>query len=108
MWKHNNSLYEKSTYVNSVKKKQQNVWEYLKYKIRKFSKKLSKEAARSKNIVYSASEARLKISGSKIRYRDDPEYVHCKEELAKLYEGKINGAIIRSSCDITVLIFPSN
>ena len=28
-----------------------------------------------------------------------PEYVHCKEELDKLYEGKINGAIIRSRCD---------
>ena len=36
---------------------------------------------------------------SKIRYRGDPEYVYCKEELGKLYEGKINGAIIRSRYD---------
>ena len=41
----------------------------------------------------------MKILESKIRDRDDPEYVHCKEELDKLYEGKINGAIIRSRCD---------
>ena len=36
---------------------------------------------------------------SKISDRDDPEFVHCKEENDKLYEGKINGAIIRSMCD---------
>ena len=29
-------------------------------------------------------------------YRDDPEYNHCKEVLDKLYQGKINGVIIRS------------
>ena len=42
---------------------------------------------------------KLKILGSKIRYRDDPEYIHYEEELDKLYQGKINGAIIRSRCD---------
>ena len=113
LWKHNNSLCEKSAYINSMKKHistlenlknenitdEQSVWEYLKYEIRKFSKKFSKEAARSKKIESSALETKLKILESKIRDRDDPEYVHCKEELDKLYEGKINGAIIRSRCD---------
>ena len=33
---------------------EQSVWEYLKYKIRKFSKTFSKEAARSKKIESSA------------------------------------------------------
>ena len=42
---------------------------------------------------------KLKILGSKIRYRDDPEYIHYEEELGKLYQGKINDAIIRSRCD---------
>ena len=73
--------------------------EYLKYEIRKFSKKSSKEAARSKKIESPSLKTKLKILESKIRYGDYPEYVHCKEELDKLYEGKINGAIIRSRCD---------
>ena len=114
LWKHNNSLCEKSTYTNSMKKHiistlaslknenitdEQSVCEYLKNDIRKFSKKSSKEAACSKKIESSALEAKLKKLESKIRDRDDSEYVHCKEELDKLYDGKINGAIIRSSCD---------
>ena len=36
---------------------------------------------------------------SKIGYRDDPKYIHCKEELDKLYQGKFNGAITRSRCN---------
>ena len=65
----------------------------------KTSKKFSKEAARSKKIESSTLETKLKILESKIRYRDDPEYIHCKEELDKFYQGKINSAIIRSRCD---------
>ena len=112
LWKHNNSLCEKTTYINGMKKyiistlenlkneditDEQTVWYYLKYKIRKFFKIFSKEAARSKKIESSALETKLKILESKIRDRDNPEYVHCKEELDKLYEGKINGPIIGSS-----------
>ena len=75
LWKHNNSLCEKSAYINSMKKHistlenlknenitdEQNVWKYLKYKIRKFSKNFSKEAARSKKIESSAVKTKLKI-----------------------------------------------
>ena len=72
LWKHNNSLCEKSTYINSMKKHitsaleklknenitdEQIVWEYLKYEIRKFFK----EAVRSKKIESSALETKLKI-----------------------------------------------
>ena len=64
---------------------EQSVWEYLKYKIRKFSKTFSKEAARSKKIESSAWETKLKLLESKIHYRDDAEYIHYKEELDKLY-----------------------
>ena len=113
LWKHNNFLCEKGTYINSMKKHistlenlknenitdEQTVWEYLKYEIRKISKIFSKKAARSKKIESSALETKLKILESKIRYRDDPEYIHCKEELDKLYQGKINGVIIRSRCE---------
>ena len=64
-WKHDNSLCEKSTYINGMKKyilstlenlKNENItdeqsgWEYLKKEIRKFSKYFSKEAARSEKI----------------------------------------------------------
>ena len=75
LWKHNNSLCEKSIYINSMKKHitstlenlknenitdEQSVWEYLKYK-KKISKKASKEAVRSKKIESSALETKLKI-----------------------------------------------
>ena len=59
--------------------------EYLKYEIRKFSKKISKEAVQSNKIESSALKTKLKILETKISYRDDPESVHCKEELEKLY-----------------------
>ena len=72
------------------------MWECLKYKIRKFSKNFSEEGARSKKIESSAFETKLKILESEIRYRDDPKYIHCKEELDKLYQGKINGALLEA------------
>ena len=75
------------------------MWGYLRYELRKCSTNFSKEAARSNKIESSALETKLKVLESKIRYRDDPKYIHCKEELYKLYHGKINGAIIRSRCD---------
>ena len=92
LWKHNNSLCEKSTYIQTIKKHistlenlkneiildEQSVQEYSKYEIRKFSKTVSERAACSKKTESSALETKLKILGSKIRYRGDPEYVHCK------------------------------
>ena len=73
-------------------------WEYLKCKIGKFSKTFCQEAACSNKIKSSGLETKLKVLASKIRFRDDPQYIHCKEELEKLYQEKINGATIRSSC----------
>ena len=37
--------------------------------------------------------------GSKIRYREDLEYIQFKEKLDKLYQEKVNSATIRSRCD---------
>ena len=90
---HNNSFSEKSSYINYMTK------HIISTEIRKFSKNFCKEAARSKKIESSALETKLKILEPKIRYRDDPEYIHCKEELDKIYQGKINGALIRSKLD---------
>ena len=113
LWKHNNSLCEKSTCINSMKKdvistlenfKNENntdehsMLEYLKYEITKSSKNFFKEAGRSKKIESSALETKLKILESKIRYSNDPEHIHCKEEPEKLHQEKIDGAIIRSRC----------
>ena len=77
LWKHSNSLCAKRKYINSVKNH-----------IILFSK-----------IESSTLETKLNILACKFHYRDDPEYVHCKEELDTLYEGKIEDAIIRSRCD---------
>ena len=54
---------------------EQSVWEYLKYKIRNFSKNVSKEDAHSIKIEFSALETKLKILESKIRYRDDHDNI---------------------------------
>ena len=75
------------------------VWKYLKYEISKVFKIFCKEAARSNKIESLALETKLKILESKIRYKDDSKYINCKEELDKLYQGKINGATIRNRCD---------
>ena len=66
---------------------EQSVREYSKYRIRKFSKIFSKEADRSKKTEYSPLKTTLKILEPRIRYKVDPEYIHCKEQLGKLYEG---------------------
>ena len=52
---------------------------------KKISKKFSKEAVQSNKIESSALKTKLKILQTKSSYRDDPESVHCKEELDKLY-----------------------
>ena len=62
---------------------EQSVWEYLKYNIRKFSKIFSKEATRSNK---TALETKLNMLESKICFRGNPENIHCKEELDKLYQ----------------------
>ena len=63
------------------------------------SKFFSKEAACSNKIESSASETKLNILESKICFREDLEYIQYKEKLDKLYQEKINSAIIRSRCD---------
>ena len=106
---HNNSVCENSGYINSMKKhvisalenlkyeNEQSVWEYLKCKIKRSSENVSKEAARSNKTESSVLEPKLKILVSKIRYKNDPKYIHCKEEFDKLYKGKINSAIIKKA-----------
>ena len=63
-----------------------------------FLKKFLKKLLVLKKIKSSALKTKLKILDSG-NIRDNPEYVHCKEELHKLFQEKINGAIIRSRCN---------
>ena len=65
------------------------VFEYLNYEIEDCSNKIES----------SALETKLNILESKIRYREDLEYIQCKEKLDRLYQEKINSAIIRSRSD---------
>ena len=74
------------------------VWIF-KLRIRRLSKFFSKEAVCSNKIESSALETKLNILESKICFREDLEYFQCKEKLDKLYQEKINSAIIRSRCD---------
>ena len=83
MKKHVISTYKNLKNWNITDK--QSVWEYLKYEIRGISKKNSEEAVHSNKIESSALEAKLKTLESKIRFRDGPEYIPCKENLQKSY-----------------------
>ena len=57
------------------------------FKIR--DKILSSEAARSDKMEFSALEAKSKTFESKLRFRDDPEYIDCKEDFTNYIKKKL-------------------
>lgn len=75
------------------------MWKQLKYKTRNIFKTFTKEAAHSNKTESPALETKLKILEPKIRWRGNPEYIDCKEELDKTYQVKTDSAIIRNRCD---------
>ena len=110
------SLCEKITYINGMKNiistlanlKNKNITDdlkylkylnYLKHKVKKFFENFIREVAHSMKIESSALKTKLKILESKIHYRDNTKYIHCKEKLDKIFQEKDDGAIIRSRLD---------
>ena len=102
LWKHNNSWCMNITYTDSMKKtlylsKKTGQWkyywwtervcEYLNYEMELFLNFFSKEAVRSNKVESSALATKLNILESKIRYRQDLEYIQCKGKLDKLEVG---------------------
>ena len=71
-------------------------WEYLKYKIKKFSIKFSKAQIKKLRLEKFLLE-NLKNLESNTSYHE--EYNDCKTQLQQIYKIKANGIKIRSKCE---------
>ena len=74
-------------------------WEYLKYKIRKFSIHFSKGIVRNKKTEKTCLENKLKALQNSPSFVNNPEYIETNEKLDKIYQEKANGNRIRSKCN---------
>ena len=98
LWKFNNSLIENEEYALQIKKfildnlnelfnenilDDQVNWEYLKYNIRKYTIKFSKELAKITNKTIDDLETKLKHYGKHENYVDNIDYKVCKQQLDK-------------------------
>ena len=114
LWKFNNSLIENAEYVLQMKKfildtlnelfnenilDDQVIWEYLKYNIRKYTIKFSKELAKNTNKTIDDLETKLKHYEKHENYVDNIDYKVCKLQLDEIYEKKAKGIRIRSKCN---------
>ena len=103
LWKFNNSLIENEEYVLQMKKfildtlnelftenilDDQVKWEYLKYNIRKYTIKFSKELAKNTNKTIDDLETKLKHYEKHENYVDNIDYKVCKLQLDEIYEKK--------------------
>ena len=103
LWKFNNSLIENEEYVLQMKKfildtlnelftenilDDQVKWEYLKYNIRKYTIKFSKELAKITNKTIDDLETKLKHYGKHENYVDNIDYKVCKQQLDEIYKKK--------------------
>ena len=74
-------------------------WEYLKYNIRKYTIKFSKELAKNTNKTIHDLETKLKLYEKPENYVDNIDYKVCKLQLDEIYEKKAEGIRIRSKCN---------
>ena len=75
------------------------IWEYLKYNIRKYTIKFSKELAKSTNKITTDLKTKLKHFENHENYVDNIDYQVCKQQLDEIYEKKGKGIKIRSKCE---------
>ena len=88
-----NELFNENILDDQVK------WEYLKYNIRKYTIKFSKELAKNTNKTIDELEAKLKHYEKLENYVDNIDYKVCKQQLDEIYEKKEKGIKIRSKCN---------
>ena len=116
LWKFNNSLINNEDFIEKMSlhikiilkvfdneniSDDQVKWEYLKYKVRKFT------IHSSKNLAKSIRDERIKLE-EKIKnleknavsdLNNNQEYINCKSNLESIYQTKVDGIRIRSKCD---------
>ena len=115
LWKFNKSLISDSKYIESMKKHicetlclldNQHIidehlrWEYLKYEIRKFTKKYAKAIAENLRKEKDSLEKELKHLETNLKnYKTSQKYLDCISKLDEIYSRKADGVRIRSKCD---------
>ena len=114
LWKFNNSLLLNKEFVTKMRnyvhlkingRDHENInddqirWEFLKYKVRKFSRKFSKNLAKELKEELKIFENKLKLYEQNLKCFQIEENLRCKLRLEEIYEIKANGVKIRSKCD---------
>ena len=115
VWKFNNSLLLNTEFVKKLKTHIKTVksnlqensyfsnhskWEFLKYKIRKFSISFSKNFAKKERIIQTNLENRIKTLEQSLKNEEDfYAYNLCKLELEDMDDKKTEGAKLRSECE---------
>ena len=75
-------------------------WEHLKYEIRKFTTRFSKNLAKEVRKKTQSLEEKVKhFKSSVTNYHNHLQYIEYKERLNTIYSKKVNGIRIRSKCD---------
>ena len=74
-------------------------WEYIKYEIRKFSVRFSKEIVRKTRAETVTLQNKLKELEENPDCIFDQNYLDYKSKLEQIYEEKTNGLTIRSECE---------
>ena len=77
-----NELFNENILDDQVK------WEYLKYNIRKYTIKFSKELAKNTNKTIDDLETKLRHYEKHENYVDNVHYKVCKQRLDEIYEKK--------------------
>ena len=110
LWKFDNSLCHKPDFATEFKnnfkvicnrmlsgdiKDEQLCWEYIKYEIRKFSIRFSKEYQKTRGDIVTFEN---KVTELNLEYIFDRNYLEYKNKLEQVYEEKANTVKIRSKC----------
>ena len=75
-------------------------WEFLKYKVRKFSRKFSKTLSKELRDEWRILENKLKLHEQNLKCFENEDYLRCKLRLEEIYEKKANCDKTRSKCDL--------
>ena len=74
-------------------------WEFLKYEVRKFSRRFSKTLAKELREELQILSNKLKLYEHNLKCFENEDYLRCKVRLEEIYEIKANGVKIRNKCD---------
>ena len=74
-------------------------WEFVKYKVRKFSIRFSKTLVKELREELWILKSKSKLYEKNLKCLKNEDYSRCKLRLEEVYETKANGVKIRSKCD---------